>query len=72
MQERELRCRNCKRYLGKAFGSTIVELLCANSSCKATTQFKMVQGDVSKDMSFKFATKEVEPRELATKEAVVS
>lgn len=60
--EQELKCRACERHLGKAYGSIVAELKCSNSSCRATTQFKIVRGDVSKDISYRFTTKEVEPK----------
>jgi phage FluMu protein Com len=60
--EQELTCKHCNRYLGKAFGSIVAELKCANSSCRGTTQFKIVQSDTLKDITHKFITPETPPK----------
>lgn len=57
--ERELRCKKCDRYLGKAHGTVVVELRCS-SSCKEVSNFKIVNGDIDSDLRFKFVEKEPE------------
>lgn len=57
----DLNCSKCKRYIGKA-ESIVADLLCPNSSCKASTQFKIVTSDVSKLITYKFAEPERPPK----------
>lgn len=54
--EIELKCKNCGRFLGKAYGSIIAEIRCSNSSCKAGNQFKIINGDISHDIRHKFVS----------------
>lgn len=51
---KELKCKDCGRHLGKAMGTIIAELNCPNSACRATTQFKIINGDIVSDLRFKF------------------
>jgi hypothetical protein len=61
MQTHELKCRNCGRHLGEA--TTIVaDLLCPNSACRASTQFKILNNDTVGMMNYKFAKPEREPK----------
>lgn len=59
----ELKCQYCERYLGKAYGTIVATLKCANSSCKGETQFKHVELDVSKSFNFKFTEAPAQPKE---------
>lgn len=68
MQEIELKCKHCERYLGKAFGNIIATLKCSNSSCRAETQFKNITADVEKAVTFKFLDKPAEPKAKEIKE----
>lgn len=63
--EQELTCKDCNRHLGVANGTTIAELKCSNSSCKATTQFKIINGDIAKDIRYKFAGPPQPPKQKA-------
>lgn len=54
MQTIELNCNHCGRYLGKAYGTTLAEIICSNSSCKAGNQFKIINGDTTADFHHKF------------------
>lgn len=58
--EKELKCRSCNRHLGISKGTTIAELICP--SCKATTQFKVINGDATQDLLFKWTTAPKEPK----------
>lgn len=60
---REITCEHCGRYIGTAYGSVVAELKCGNSSCRATNQVKIVQGDPMKDITFKFANPPQPPKE---------
>lgn len=51
---KKLDCKDCGRHLGEAYGTIIAELKCPNSACKATTQFKIINGDTVSDIRFKF------------------
>lgn len=57
----ELKCKHCDRHLGEA-EMIVGELLCPNSSCKASSQFKIITADQSKLISYKFAKPEREPK----------
>lgn len=59
---KELTCKDCGRYLGKAYGTIIAEIKCPNSSCKATTQFKVINGDTVSDLRFKFVDPPTPPK----------
>lgn len=68
--ERELNCKHCDRYLGKAIGSVVAEIKCSNTSCKATSQFKIVVNDLAHDIKAKFLTPEQPPKTAKPKETV--
>lgn len=57
----DLNCSKCKRYLGEA-ETIVADLLCPNSSCKASTQFKILTADQSKLYNYKFAKPERIPK----------
>lgn len=57
----ELKCKHCGRHIGVA-DMIIADLLCPNTSCKGSTQFKIVKADISKALNFKFETPEKEPK----------
>lgn len=59
----ELKCQYCERYLGKAHGTIIATLKCSNTSCKAENQFKIVEADISKSLTFKFTEEPAKPKE---------
>ena len=64
----ELRCRHCSRYIGQV--ETLVgEVICGNSSCKAGNQFKVINPDMNKMMSFKFASAPKPPKEKPTSDS---
>lgn len=51
----EIHCKECKRYLGKAYGTLIAEIKCSNSKCKADNKIKVVTSDSDiKSIKFKF------------------
>lgn len=58
----ELKCKYCGRHLGKAYGTVVAELKCPNSDCRATTHFKIVHSDTTADITYKFITKEIQPK----------
>ena len=57
----DLKCKHCNRHLGQA-ETIIADIICPNTSCKGSTQFKIVSSDVSKMYNFKFITPEREPK----------
>lgn len=57
----ELKCKDCDRYLGEA-ETIVADLLCPNSSCKASTQFKILTADQTKMLSYKFAKPARQPK----------
>lgn len=59
----ELKCEHCQRYLGKSHGTIIATLKCSNSACKGETQFKHVDSDILKAITFKFTDKAAQPKE---------
>lgn len=61
----ELKCRVCSRYIGEA-ETIIAELMCPNTSCKATTQFKIINNDIEKLISYKFMTEPKKPKKART------
>lgn len=61
--EQELKCKDCGRHLGVANGTVVAELKCSNSSCKATTQFKIINGDIASDIRHKFAKPAQPPKQ---------
>lgn len=63
MEAKRIECDHCGRYIGTAHGTTIAELVCPNSRCKAEKQVKIVTADTSKAMAFKFATAPKPPKE---------
>ena len=63
--ERELRCKHCDRYIGKAYGTIVAELVCPNTSCKAGNQFKIINGDTVGDLRHKFLTLPKPPKKKA-------
>lgn len=63
--EQELKCKDCNRHLGTANGTVVAELKCSNSSCRATTQFKIINGDITKDIRYKFTTPAQPPKQKA-------
>jgi phage FluMu protein Com len=58
---RKLFCKHCERYLGEA-ESIIGELICSNSKCKATNQFKILNNNQDKLLHHKFLTPERQPK----------
>lgn len=58
---KELTCKDCGRYLGEA-EVIVADLLCSNGSCKASTQFKILNADQIKLIKYKFAKPEREPK----------
>jgi hypothetical protein len=64
-----LSCASCTRHLGtaKAF---VGELICPNSKCKATTQFKILTTDETALMRFKFATPPKPPKSVTREEVI--
>lgn len=67
MNEHELKCKHCGRYMGKV-ASIIGTLPCPNSSCKGETQFKIVTTDVSKAISYKFSDTPKAPKQKEIKQ----
>lgn len=67
MNETELKCTHCNRYIGTAV-SIIGTLKCPSSSCKGETQFKIVEMDVSKAMHYKFKEAPKPPKKKETTE----
>lgn len=59
-------CKHCNYYIGEV-EAIVGEILCPNSSCKGTTQFKIVTNDIVKLVKFKFVNKEKEPRKKGSK-----
>jgi len=57
----KLNCKHCGRYLGE-FHTVIGEILCSNSSCKATNQFKIIKMNEFDTMNFKFSEPERQPK----------
>jgi hypothetical protein len=57
----ELKCKHCQRHLGEV-ESIVGDLICPNSSCKGSSQFKILSADQSKLIAFKFAKAEREPK----------
>lgn len=57
----ELKCRHCSRHLGEA-EAIVGDIICPNSSCKGSTQFKIVNNDTVGMMKYKFASPEREPK----------
>ncbi len=49
--------------MGKAHGTIVATLKCPNSSCKGETQFKHVESDILKAITFKFTEKAAQPKE---------
>lgn len=64
--EIDLTCDHCGRYIGKAQGTVIAEIICPNSSCKGGTQFKIINSDINADIRHKFTT----PAKLPKKKEV--
>jgi hypothetical protein len=57
----KISCKYCGRYLGEV--KTLVgELLCSNSNCKATTQFKIISNTDTANITYKFTTPEKQPK----------
>lgn len=52
--EKELKCDDCGRFIGKAYGTVVAELKCGNSKCKKMVQIKVIAADQSKDLRHKF------------------
>lgn len=63
-----LTCKHCNRHMGEA-EAFVGELLCANSKCKGTTQFKIIKSDNSALFSYKFAKPEKPPKTQETQDA---
>lgn len=63
--KQDLKCKSCKRHLGWAYGSIVAELICSNSSCKATNHFKIIRADITEDIKFKFTKPEKPPKSKA-------
>lgn len=60
--DRELRCTECDRFLGMAHGTVVATIKCSNSKCKLDNQVKVVTGDRSADLRYKFAKAEPKPK----------
>lgn len=58
----DINCKHCKRYLGKAYGTVVAEILCSNTSCKAGNQIKIINADSEADIKHKFVTPAQEPK----------
>jgi len=58
----KLNCKYCSRHLGEA-EVIIAELICSNSSCKATNQYTHLTNDLSKMYTHKFTKPEKQPKE---------
>lgn len=55
----DIKCSSCNRYLGKAVGTVVATLKCANSSCKEDVNVKIVNTESSsKDIHHKFEVKQ--------------
>jgi phage FluMu protein Com len=52
--QKEIRCDQCDRFLGKAYGTIVAEIKCSNSKCKKLVQVKSVSNDRVSDIRFKF------------------
>lgn len=55
----EIKCKECKRYLGKAYGTLIAEIKCSNSKCKIDNKIKIVTSQ-SDEQSIRYKFKEIE------------
>jgi hypothetical protein len=62
----QLKCASCGRHLGEA-ETIIADLLCPNSSCRASTQFKILNNDISGMARYKFAAPAREPKKKEVK-----
>ena len=61
-----LTCKHCNYFLGDV-EVMVGELLCPNSSCKGTTQFKMLNNDMSELIKYKFTKAEQPPKKKELK-----
>jgi hypothetical protein len=57
----KLECSNCGRHFGEAV-SIVADLICPNSNCKASTQFKVLTTDQAALVKFKFPNPPREPK----------
>jgi len=57
----DLKCKDCGRHIGEV-EMVVGDIRCPNSSCKASTQFKILNADMSKMYSYKFAKPPKEPK----------
>lgn len=60
----DLKCKHCERHLGEA-EMIVGEIICPNSSCRGTTQFKMIKSDVTEMVRFKFTKPERQAKSKA-------
>ena len=68
MIDKDIRCENCKRYLGVAHGTVVATILCPNSKCKTENQVKRVTTDRLYDLRYKFAKVEPKPKKESSSE----
>ena len=57
----KLHCKHCQRYLADV-DSFVGEILCSNSNCKATNQFKIVSNNELESLKYKFTNPEKPPK----------
>jgi hypothetical protein len=65
----DLKCKSCERHLGEA-ETIVADLLCPNSSCRASTQFKIINNDVTSMMKYKFLKPERPSKKEKTDENI--
>lgn len=63
---KRITCRHCKRFLFEQAGTVVLEgMVCPNTDCKATLNFKLINADTTKDLTHKFVTPERPPKTKA-------
>lgn len=63
---KDITCKHCNRFLFVQAGTVVIEkMICPNSDCKATLNFKIINGDVTKDIRHKFVNPERPPKKKA-------
>jgi len=63
---KEIRCKDCNRYLFTAHGTVIASVPCNNQKCKKINQVKVVTADNADNLLYKFV--DAEPKKIATKD----
>lgn len=58
----KLECKHCKRFMGEA-ELFVGELLCANSACRGTSQFKILTNNEQSMVKYKFANEPKSPKQ---------